>query len=192
MACKPKYELKNIHNIQNPSTTSKPSRYRSKSLDQKFGIVETSPSSPKVVRQPPSPDYTFESPKVHSLIQKLEQISISAEKPKRPEVYEESVTSLLQQIGVLTRLQSERFGITPFEFPIPPRHRKVTSLGSDSDTSKITSPFQTFTSPFTSTQSTTSQLSTSPISTATSSTNPVVSSLPSIPTSGSNFPYSES
>ena len=176
MTYKSKDQLKNIHKSQNPSTTSMHSRSRSESPDHKYEVVETSPSSPKVVRQPPSPDYTFESPKVHSLIQKLEQISISAEKPKRPEVYEESVTSLLQQIGVLTRLQSERFGITPFEFPIPPRHRKVTSLGSDSDTSKITSPFQTFTSPFTSTQSTTSQLSTSLISTTISSTNPVISS----------------
>lgn len=88
---------------------------------------------------------------------------------------EESVTFLLQKTGVLTRLQSERLGVTPFKFPIPPRCRKVTSSTSELDTSEITSPFHPFTSPSTSTQSVTSHLSTSPISTTISSTNPVVS-----------------
>ena len=95
MAYKPKDQSKNIHKSQNPSTTSTPSRSRSKSLDEKYEVVETYPLSPEVVIQPPSLDYTPESPEVHSLIQKLEQISISTEKPKRPEASEESITSLL-------------------------------------------------------------------------------------------------
>jgi len=91
-----KNHSKSIHKSQNPSTISTPFETRSKSPYQKSKVVETSPSSPEVVRQPPSPDYTPESPKVHSLIHKLEQVSISAEKPERPEVSKESVTSLLQ------------------------------------------------------------------------------------------------
>ena len=120
MEYKPKDQSINIYKSQNPSTTSTPSRFPSKSPDQKSEVIETSPSSPEVVRKPPSPDYTAESLEVHSLIQKLEQIPISAEKLKRPEVSKESVTSLLHQTGILTRLQSERLGVTPFEFPIPP------------------------------------------------------------------------
>ena len=108
--------------------------------------------SPEVVRQPHSPDYTPESPEVRSSIQKLEEISISAEKQERLEVSEESVTSLLQQNGVLNRLQSERLRVTHFKVPTPPRHRKVTSSRFESDTNEITSPFY----PFTSTQSMTS------------------------------------
>ena len=78
MAYKPKYQSKNIHKSQKPSTTSTPSRSCSESPDQKVEVIETSPSSPELVTQPPSLDYTRESLKVHSLIQKLEQISISA------------------------------------------------------------------------------------------------------------------
>ena len=117
MAYKPKDHLKKNHKSQNPSTISTPSQTRSESPNRKSEVVETYPSSHEVVRRPPSPEYTLESPEVHSLIQKLEQISISAEKSERPEVSEESVTSLLQQIGVLTRLQSERLGASP---TIPP------------------------------------------------------------------------
>jgi len=95
MAYKPKYHLESIHKSQNPSTTSILSRSHSESPDQEYEVVETYPSSPEVVRQPPSPDYIPESLEVHSLIQKLEHISISAEKPERPELFEESVTSLL-------------------------------------------------------------------------------------------------
>ena len=148
MAYKSKDHSKIIHKSQNPSTISTASRSCSESLDQKSKVVETYPSSPEVARQP-SPDYTPKCPKFHSLIHKLEQISISAEKPERPEVSKESVTSLLQQTSVLTRLQSERLGVTPFEFPIPPRHRKVTSSTSESDTFEITSPFHPFTPPST-------------------------------------------
>lgn len=118
MAHKSKYQFKNIHKSQNPSRTSTSSRSRSKSLNQKSEVVETSPLSPEVLRQVPSSDYTPDSPEVHSLIKKLEQISISTEKIKKPEAFEESVTSLLWDTGVLTRLQSENLGVTPFEFLI--------------------------------------------------------------------------
>ena len=120
MAYKPQDQLKNIHKSQNPSTTSTPSRSRSESPNQKSEVVETSLLYPEVVSQPPSPYYTPNSTKVHYLIQILEHISIYSKKPERPEVSEESVTSLLQQTSVLTILQSERLGVTPFEFPILP------------------------------------------------------------------------
>lgn len=138
MAYKPKDQLKNIHKSQNPSTTSTPSRSCSISSYQKSEVVETSPSSLEVVRQPPSPDYTPETPEVHSLTQKLEQRSISAEKLERLKASEESVTSLLRETGILTRLQSERLGVTPFEFSIPPRCRKVITSSFESDTNEVT------------------------------------------------------
>ena len=72
MAYKPKYQSKNIHKSQIPSTTSTPSRSCSKSRDQKSEVVETSPSSPEVVRQLPYLDYIPKSPKVYYLIQKME------------------------------------------------------------------------------------------------------------------------
>ena len=117
---KPKDQLKNVHKSQNPSTTSTPSKSCSKYLDQKSEVVETSPSSPKVLIQPPSSNYTPEFPEFHSFIQKLEQISISAENLERPEASKVRVTFLLQETGVLTRLQRERLGVTPLKFPIPP------------------------------------------------------------------------
>jgi len=80
MAYKPEEKFKNVNKSQNTSTTSTSSRYCSKSSDHKYEVIETSPSYPKVLRQPPSLDYTPESPEVHFLIQKLEQISISVEK----------------------------------------------------------------------------------------------------------------
>jgi len=103
MEYKSKDQLKNINKSQNPSTTSTSSRSRSKSPDQKSEVVETSPSSPEVLRQASSSIYTPESLEVHSLIHKLEQISISIEKPEKPEPSEESVTSLLRDTGVLTK-----------------------------------------------------------------------------------------
>jgi len=185
MAYKSKDQLKNIHKSQNPSTTSTSSRSHSKSPDHKSKVVETSPSSPEVLRQPPSSNYTPESPEFHSLIHKLEQIPISAKKPKRSKASEESVTSLSRETSVLTQLQIERLRVNPFLFPIHCRHNKFATSIFESDTSEITSPFHPFTSPFTeSTQSTSST------SITTSSTNLVVSSSPSIPTSGLTFPFS--
>ena len=68
MEDKAKNHSKSIHKIQNPSAISTPSQTRSESPDHKFEVVETSPLSPEVVRQQPSPHYIPESPKFHSLI----------------------------------------------------------------------------------------------------------------------------
>jgi len=110
------------------------------------------------------------------------------EKPKKPEASEESVTSLLRDTGVLTRLQSENLGVSPFEFPIHSQYKRAATPKYESYTSEITSPFPPFTSPFTSTQSASSQqsiFSTQTINTPTSSTSPIVSSSPSPSNSGS-------
>ena len=96
MAYKPKYHSERIQKSQNPSTTSIPSRSCSESPDEESEVVETSHSSLEVVRKTPSQYYIPEYHEVHSLIQKLEQISISDEKPERLELSEESITSLLQ------------------------------------------------------------------------------------------------
>jgi len=68
MVDKHKYHLKSIHKSQNPSTVSTPSKNHSESANQKSKVVETSPSSLEVVRQPPSSDYTPSSLEVYSLI----------------------------------------------------------------------------------------------------------------------------
>jgi len=72
MEYKPKYHSKSIQKSQNPSTTSIPSRSRLESPDHKSEVIETSPSSPEVVRQLPYLDYIPKSPKVYYLIQKME------------------------------------------------------------------------------------------------------------------------
>lgn len=89
----------------------------------------------------------------------MEQISISTDKPENPEAFEESVTSLLRDTSVLTRLQSENIKVTLFEFPIHSQCKKHATSKFELDTSKITSSFPPFTAPFTSTQSASNQLS---------------------------------
>src|ERR1700728_4048915 len=59
-----------------------------------------------------------ESPEVQSIIQKLQGFSIS---PPRSEVSQGSHTSQFHLPPHLTRLQSEKLGIEPPEFPLPKR-----------------------------------------------------------------------
>jgi hypothetical protein len=73
-----------------------------------------------------------ESPEVQSIIQKLQGFSIS---PPRSEVSQGSHTSQFRLPPHLTRLQSEKLGIEPPEFPLPERKRiKKTTEGSGSET----------------------------------------------------------
>ena len=84
---------------------------------------------------------SLESPEVQSLIHKLQSFSIS---PQKSEVSESSATSQFNLTHPLTRLQSEKLGIEPTEFPLPKRKKaKKYTEGSDSEelssTSSITS-----------------------------------------------------
>ena len=73
----------------------------------------------------------LESPEVQSLIHKLQSFSIS---PQKSEVSESSATSQFNLTHPLTRLQSEKLGIEPTEFPLPKRKRaKKITEGSDSE-----------------------------------------------------------
>ena len=89
-----------------------------------------------------SEQLSLESPEVQSLIQKLQTFSIS---PQKSEISESSATSQLNLTHPLTRLQSEKLGIEPTEFPLPKRKGpKKNTEGSDSgdfsSTSSISSP----------------------------------------------------
>ena len=124
MAYKSKPQTRSPHKSRSPQKHPTTSRSNSKSPTQKSEIVETSPSSPQIFCQSSTSEFTPESPKVQSLIQKLEGISISAENPVNPKAFEESVTSLFKETCILTRSKSERLGIPPFEFPIEPHRKK--------------------------------------------------------------------
>ncbi len=89
-----------------------------------------------------SEQLSLESPEVQSLIHKLQTFSIS---PRRSEVSQSSATSQFNLSHPLTRLQSEKLGIKPIEFPLPERKRaKKHTEGSDSgelsSTSSVSSP----------------------------------------------------
>jgi len=80
---------------------------------------------------------SLESPEVQSLIHKLQSFSIS---PQKSEVSQSSETSQFNRPHHLTRLQSEKLGIEPTEFPLPKRKRaKKNTEGSDSETLSSTS-----------------------------------------------------
>ena len=90
----------------------------------------------------PPEQLSLESPEVHSLIHKLQSFSIS---PQKSEVSQSSATSQFNLSHPLTRLQSEKLGIEPIEFPLPERKKaKKYTEGSDSgelsSTSSISSP----------------------------------------------------
>jgi len=73
---------------------------------------------------------SLESLEVQSLIQKLQSFSIS---PQKSEVSQSSVTSQLNLSHPLTRLQSEKLGIEPTEYPLPKRKKAKKYIeGSDS------------------------------------------------------------
>lgn len=87
--------------------------------------------------QHPPEQLSLESPEVQSLIQKLQSFSIS---PQKSEVSQSSATSQFNLPHPLTRLQSEKLGIEPTEFPLPKRKRaKKNTEGSDSETLSSTS-----------------------------------------------------
>ena len=100
-----------------PSKSPPTSRSHSKSPTPRPQVVTKSPSThPNTNDQPP----LQKLPEVHTLIDKLEGISISQEKTQHSELlYEGSVSSYLPTPHILTRYQSDKFGITPFEFPFP-------------------------------------------------------------------------
>ena len=81
---------------------------------------------------------SLESPEVQSLIHKLQSFSIS---PQKSEVSQSSVTSQLNLSHPLTRLQSEKLGIEPTEFPLPKRKKakKITEVSDSEDLSSISS-----------------------------------------------------
>ena len=73
---------------------------------------------------------SLESPEVQSLIHKHQSFSIS---PQKFEVSQSSATSQFNLSHPLTRLQSEKLGIEPIEFPLPKRKKaKKNTEGSDS------------------------------------------------------------
>ena len=79
---------------------------------------------------------SLESPEVQSLIHKLQSFSIS---PQKSEVSQSSVTSQLNLSHPLTRLQSEKLGIEPTDFPLPKRKKakKITEVSDSEDLSSI-------------------------------------------------------
>ena len=78
-----------------------------------------------------SEQLSLESPEVQTLIHKLQSFSIS---PQKSEVFQSSETSQFHHPHHLTRLQSEKLGIEPTEFPLPKRKRsKKNTEGSDSE-----------------------------------------------------------
>ena len=79
-----------------------------------------------------SEQLSLESAEVQSLIHKLQTFSIS---PQKSEVSKSSATLQFNISHPLTRLQSEKLGIEPSEFPLPERKRiKKTAEGSSSET----------------------------------------------------------
>ena len=82
-----------------------------------------------------------ESPEVQDLIHKLKGFSLSLEES---EISEGSVTSKFVSSKPLTRLQSEKLGISPKEFPLPSRVKtrktQSESLSDISSTSNIQIP----------------------------------------------------
>ena len=65
---------------------------------------------------------SIETSKVQSLIHKLQGISLSQEES---ELSQASVSSQFPSSQRLTRSHSEKFGIPPFEFPLPNPQRKT-------------------------------------------------------------------
>jgi len=75
---------------------------------------------------------TLKSPEVQCLIHTLQGFSIS---PQKYELSQGSVTSQYIPSHPLTRLQSEKLGIEPIEFPLPKRKSERKTLEeSDSET----------------------------------------------------------
>ena len=114
----------------------------SKSPNPRSEVVQTSTKSPSTL--PLSFGQTFaqvlaKPPEVQNFIQSLEGISISREKYVQTNLSEGIVTSYLQYFSVLTRSQSEKVGIKPFDFPLPTHRKKKSTPKTQSSASEITS-----------------------------------------------------
>ena len=90
------------------------SKGRSKSLSPsrssslKSGVDHPSPKSPSDTQPIISPDSHQNYPESHSLIEKLEKVSISAEKPESSHKSDINTSSSLQPRRILTRSESQK------------------------------------------------------------------------------------
>lgn len=124
--------------IKTPSPSPPTSWSHSRSPNPKREVVKKSLKStslsPKKLDNPSS----VETPEVQYLIYKLEGISLSQEVSESSEA---NISSYFPSSRRLIRIQSEKIGIPPFEFPLPPPRKKTKK--SESETcSEILSPHQ--------------------------------------------------
>ena len=133
MASRPR--TTNHSKSNSPSKTSSPSQSH---VGSPAHHQEKEESTPTAHTHHISENLSLESPEVQSLIHKLQSFSIS---PQKSEVSQSSATSQFNLSHPLTRLQSEKLGIEPTEFPLPKRKKaKKITEGSDSeDLSSISS-----------------------------------------------------
>ena len=103
-----------------PSPSPPTSRSHSKCPNPKQEVVKKPLESTTMISKKSNQSSSIETPEVHSLIHKLQGISISQEES---ELSQATVSSQFPSSQRLTRAQSEKFGILPFEFPLPNRKR---------------------------------------------------------------------
>lgn len=133
-------KIKKIHpNSRSPSRSPPTSWSPSKITILRSEVEQSSPKYPSISQGLLSSYYKSESPEVQTLIEKLKQISISAEKPAISQAYEESVSSVLQPRRILTRSISEKIGIPPLEFPITSFRKNTKKSKSQTYISEILS-----------------------------------------------------
>ena len=86
-----KGKIKSISPYRSPSTSRKLSR----SASLKYEVEHPSPKSPSDTQPILSPAFYQNSPEVQSLIEKLERVSISTEKPETSQTSEISISPYL-------------------------------------------------------------------------------------------------
>lgn len=121
--------------FRSPPTYGSPSR----TTTLRSEVEQPSPKSPSESQRIPSSEYNLEYPEVQTLIEKLEKISISAEKPAKSQSFEGSVSSVLQPRRIWTHSQSKKIGIPPFEFPIAYFRKKTKKFESQTSASEVLS-----------------------------------------------------
>ena len=119
-----------------PSSSPPTSISHSKSPTPRPKVAKTTIKSPSTLPKSSDQPLSQEISEVQTLIQKLEGISISKGKPQQFELSESSVSSSFQSTCILTHSQSEKLGVTPFEFPLPSHQRKTKKFEAQSSTSE--------------------------------------------------------
>ena len=145
MASKPKSA--NHSKSNSPSTSPRTSKLH---VDSSASKQEEEVSTIIAQTHHTSEQLSLESPEVQSLIHKLQSFSIS---PQKSELSQSSETSQFNLPHPLTRLQSEKLGIKPTEFPLPKRKRAKKNT-EDSDSEALSSASSISSSPVRSQSST--------------------------------------